>query len=68
MGCQCIKGNNTAEGYLPPTLEDSSEVNQSILSTNISVMDDNYKSSVVSQGVFSNDPNYSSREISIENF
>jgi len=38
------------------------------MSTNISILDDSYKSSIVSSGVFSSDPNYSSREISIENF
>jgi len=39
-----------------------------LLSTNISILDDSYKSSIVSKGVFSSDPNYSSKEISIDNF
>lgn len=34
----------------------------------MSILDDNYKGSVISNGIFSSDPNYSSSTISIDNF
>jgi hypothetical protein len=70
MGCPCVKSQSTAESILPPPNkeedDDSSDSNR-ILDTDITIQDD-YRSSVLTQGMFSNDPNYSSREISIEDF
>ena len=43
-------------------------MNSSIMSSNYSVLDDGYKSSVLSEGMFSNDPNYSSNSITMDSF
>ena len=68
MGGLCLKGSNTNENYLPPTDSNESDLSASIMSSNMSILDDGYKSSIISNGVFSNDPNYTSEQISMDNF
>ena len=68
MGGLCVKGSNTNEKYLPPTDSNESDLSASIMSSNMSILDDGYKSSIISNGVFSNDPNYTSEQISMDNF
>ena len=68
MGGLCLKGSNINENYLPPTDSNESDLSASIMSSNMSILDDGYKSSIISNGVFSNDPNYTSEQISMDNF
>ena len=68
MGGLCLKKSNTNESYLPPTDSNESDLSASIMSSNMSILDDGYKSSIISNGVFSNDPNYTSEQISMDNF
>ena len=56
---------------MPPTSDNDIDSNKSILSSGISILEDGkdgYQSSVISNGVFSSDPNYSSSLISIDGF
>lgn len=53
---------------MPPTDLNDSDLSASVLSSNMSILDDGYKSSIISNGIFSSDPNYSSEQISMDNF
>jgi hypothetical protein len=70
MGCQCIKGDNTGENYLPPSGEEKSfDDSSSLMMSNSQFDTDSYADgSVISHGIFSSDPNYSSSTIGIEDF
>ena len=72
MGCECIKGENTGENYLPPSDSDKDidvQSDKSSLLTSSQFDTDSYADgSVLSHGVFTGDPNYSSATIGVEDF